>query len=220
MSASRRSRAGFCSFEILKDNMAVTDRDPVLQLVDLVLYDLACGGPMYVGRRPGAGAPGRVMIQSGEEGRREFTLPDLASPGSVVTFVAGLQAHVTSVHGAPVPVCPVHRHDHALACRVDDDEVRWVCPLGEWSSPIGEYDERNWPPVDVGSEAAADRAMTRISRRDIDALREAFPERRGDGWIVRIGAWPLTDAVVTHLSEIAAPVAVEVYPQPGRWHAA
>jgi hypothetical protein len=43
--------------------MAPADDDAVLQFVDRVLYDLAFGGPMYVGRRPGA-VPGRVMIQS------------------------------------------------------------------------------------------------------------------------------------------------------------
>jgi hypothetical protein len=43
------------------------------------------------------------------------------------------------------------------------------------------------PPADLDGEDVADRAMTRISRRDIDELREADPERREDGWIIRIG---------------------------------
>ena len=90
--------------------MTSGDDDPVLQFVDLVLYDLAFGGPMYVGRRPGLAAPGRVMIQSGEEGRRELALPDLSSAESVLAFVADLQAHVSDVHNAPVPACPVDSH--------------------------------------------------------------------------------------------------------------
>lgn len=200
--------------------MTSGDDDPVLQFVDLVLYDLAFGGPMYVGRRPGAAAPGRVMIQSGEEGRRELALPDLSSAESVLTFVADLQAHVSDVHNAPVPACPVDSHDHALMCRSTDGAVRWVCPDAEWSSPIGEYDERNWPPTDLDAENIPDRTMTRIFRRDIDALREAHSERREDGWVIRVGVWPMTDAVGAQLREIAAPIAVEVYPQPGQWYAA
>jgi hypothetical protein len=57
-----------------------------------------------------------------------------------------------------------------------------VCPNAEWSSPIGEYDERNWPPADLDADDIPDRAMNRIFRRDINALREAHPERREDGW--------------------------------------
>jgi hypothetical protein len=200
--------------------MAPGDDDPVLQLVDLVLYDLAFGGPMYVGRRPGAAAPGRVMIQSGEEGRREFALPDLSSPRSVETFVAELQAHISDVHNTPVPACPVDSHNHALLCRAGDSAVRCVCPNAEWSSPIGEYDERNWPPADLDAEDVPDRAMDRIFRRDIDALREAHHERLKDGWVIRAGVWPMTDAVTAQLREIAAPVTVEVYLQPGQWYAA
>ena len=177
---------------------------------------------MYVGRRLGAAGPGRVMIQSGEEGRHEFALPDLASPGSVLSFVAELQAHVSGsdVHDTLVPACPVASHEHALACSCADGEVLWVCPDGQWSSPIGEYDERNWPPVDLDSEDVADRAITRISRRDIDELRVVIPERRDDGWVLCIGVWPMTDAVVTQLRDIAAPVAIEVFPQPAQWYAA
>jgi hypothetical protein len=200
--------------------MASGDDNPVLQFVDLVLYDLAFGGPMFVGRRAGAAAPGRVMIQSGEEGRRELALPDLSSPKSVETFVAELQAYVSDVHNAPMPACPAESHDHALVCRSADGAVRWECPNAEWSSPIGEYDERNWPPTDLDGENIPDRAMTRIGRRDIDALREALPERRKDGWVIRVGVWPVTDEGAAQLREIAAPVAVEVYPQPGRWYAA
>lgn len=200
--------------------MASGDDLAVLEFVDLVLYDLAFGGPMYVGRRPGGAEPGRVMIQSGEEGRRELALPDLSSPKSVETFVAELQAHVSDVHNTPVPACPVDSHDHALVCRSDEGAVRWECPDAGWSSPIGEYDERNWPPADVDAEEALDRAVTRIFRRDIDALREGHPERRKDGWVLCVGVWPMTDAVAAQLREIAAPVAVEVYPQPGQWYAA
>jgi hypothetical protein len=199
--------------------MASGDNNPVLQFVDLVLCDLAFGGPMYVGRRAGAAPRGRVMIQSGEE-RCELTLPDLSSQKSVETFVAELQAYVSEVHSAPVPACPVESHDHALVCRSADGAVRWECPDAEWSSPIGEYDERNWPPTDLDAEDIPGRAMTRIGRRDIDALRESHPERRKDGWVICVGVWPMTDDVAAQLRDIAAPVAVEVYPQPGRWYAA
>jgi hypothetical protein len=162
--------------------MTFGDDDPALQFVDLVLHDLAFGGPVYVGRRPGAAAAGRVMIQSGEEGRRELALPDLSSPESVETFVADLQAHVSDVHNALVPACPVDSHDHAVVCRSADGAVRWVCPDAEWCSPTGECDERNWPPTDLDAEEIPDRTMTRIFRRDIDVLREAHPERRR-GWL-------------------------------------
>jgi hypothetical protein len=128
--------------------MVPADADQVLQFVDLVLFDLAVGGPTYVGRRPGAAAPGRMMIQSGEEGRREFALPDLSSLASVETFVE-LQAHISDVHNTPVPACPVDSRNHALVCRSGDSAVRWVCSDAEWSSPIGDYDERNWPPADL-----------------------------------------------------------------------
>jgi hypothetical protein len=200
--------------------MASCDDDRVLQFVDLVLYDLAFGGPMYVGRRPGAAAAGRVMIQSAAEGRGELALPDLSSPKSVESFVAELQAYVSDVHNARMPACPVESHDHALVCRSADGAVHWECPDAEWSSLIGEYDECNWPPTDLDAEDIPDRAMTRIGRRDIDALREAHPERRKDGWVIRVGVWPVTDEGAAQLREIAAPVAVEVYPQPGRWYAA
>jgi hypothetical protein len=101
--------------------MAPADDDAVLQFVDRVLYDLAFGGPMYVGRRPGA-VPGRVMIQSGEEGGREFALADLSSPKSVERFVAELQAHISDVHNKPVPACAVDSHNHG-AVRVPERRV-------------------------------------------------------------------------------------------------
>lgn len=69
--------------------------DRRLRFVDTVLYDLAFGGGIDGGvgvmRRPGAGAPGMVVIQSGEEGRHELALPDVAIPDAIVRFVAELQ---------------------------------------------------------------------------------------------------------------------------------
>ena len=153
------------------------------------------------------------MIQSGEEGRRELALPDLSSPKAIERFVAELQAHISDPQRTNA-ACPLDSHNHALVCRSGDGAVRWVCPNAEWSSPIGEYDERNWPPADLDADDIPHRAMNRICRRDIDALREAHPERRADGWVIRVGSWLMTNAVTAQLREIAAPVAVEVYPTP------
>lgn len=112
-------------------------------------------------------------------------------------------------------------HDHALAClAVVGGVASWVCPGGAWSCPIGEYDESNWPPTDLDAEDVPDRVINRILRRDIKELREAHPERREDGWVILAGVWPMTDAVIARLSEIAAPVGVEAYPQPGQSYAA
>ena len=147
-------------------------------------------------------------------------LPDLSSPQSVQRFVAELQAYVSDVHDTQVPGCRVDSHSHTLVCQCGDGELRWVCPNAQWSSRIGDYDERNWPPDNLDAGDIPDRAMNRIVRRDIAALREALRERREDGWVIRIGVWPMTDAVTAQLREIAAPVAVEVYPQPGEWYAA
>ena len=41
-----------------------------------------------------------------------------------------------------------------------------------------------------------------------------------DGWVVVIGAWPVSDARTTQLREAVAPFAVEVRAEPGRWTAA
>lgn len=82
-------------------------------------------------RRPGAGAPGMVVIQSGEEGRHELALPDVAVPDAIVRFVAELQAHVIDVQGDELrPACPERPHTHFLACQAFDDEILWVCPDG------------------------------------------------------------------------------------------
>ena len=52
-SAREGSRVGNACRQLgLSKVMTSSDDDPVLQFVDLVLYDLAFGGPMYVGRRP------------------------------------------------------------------------------------------------------------------------------------------------------------------------
>jgi hypothetical protein len=183
-----------------------------------VLVDLALPDGMFVGRRVGASAPGKVLIQSGEEGRYELTLPDIASLDSVEEFVSRLQAHVSTVYGKPVPTCPVH--DHPLVCRAVGGAVSWMCPDGDWRSPIGEYDEHNWPPADLDAEGVPDAVIRRIARRDIDEVRELHPERREDGWVVHVGVWPMSDSLTDRLREAAAPIAVEVHPQPGQWYAA
>lgn len=192
--------------------------EPVLAFVDRVLLDLALPEEMFVGRRIGAGDSGEIVIQSGEEGRYQLSLPDITSVASVEAFVSRLQAHVSAVYGTPVPACPLH--DHALACRSVDGSLSWFCPVDAWRSPIGEYDERNWPPTDLTAETVPDAVFRRLSRRAIDELREALPERREDGWVIRIGVWPISDAQIDRLRDAAAPIAVEVYPQPGRWYAA
>lgn len=198
--------------------------DRRLRFVDTVLYDLAFGGGIDGGvgvmRRPGAGAPGMVVIQSGEEGRHELALPDVAIPDAIVRFVAELQTHVIEVQGELRPACPKHPHAHPLACGAIDDEILWVRPDGGWRGPIGQYDELNWPPTDLGAEIVPDRVFNRLARREIEEFREAHGERRDGRWVVCVGVWPMSDEITTRLRQIAAPVDIEVYPQPGQWHAA
>jgi hypothetical protein len=198
----------------------VTDSSdqPVLDFVDAVLGDLMLRGHMFVGRRPDAGGPGMVIIQSGEEGRYELALPDLASPTSIEAFVARIQAHLAEVFGVPVPACPVHAH--SLPCRAGFDGASWVCPDGEWSSPVGEYEERNWPPPDLSGADIASAVAKRLSRRAITGVRTVDAYLVEDGWVVLIGVWPLSDALTAQLREAAAPFAVEVRPEPGQWFAA
>lgn len=113
-----------------------------------------------------------------------------------------------------------HPHTHSLECRAFGDGPVWVCPDGEWRSPIGQYDELDWPPADLDAVTVPDRVFDRLSRRDVREVREASGERRSGRWIVCIGVWPMSDALTARLREIAAPVEVEVYPQPGQWWAA
>jgi hypothetical protein len=197
--------------------------DERLRFVDTVLYDLAFGGGITGGvgvmRRPAEDAPGLVMIQSGEEGRLELALPDLTVPDTIVAFVGELQAHVIEVQGEPRPDCPSHPSAHALACRAVADEILWVCPEGDWRCPLGQYDELNWPPADLGAEIVPGRVFDRLARRKIPEFRAAHGERRDGRWIVCIGVWPMSDTIVARLGEIAAPVDVEVYPEPGQWWA-
>ncbi len=80
--------------------------DDVLELVDVVLGDLALRGRMFVGRRPEAGDATAVVIQTGEEGRHRLALPESGSGESIEAFMADAQAHLGEVFGQPVPHCP------------------------------------------------------------------------------------------------------------------
>ena len=194
-----------------------------LEFVDTVLYDLAFGGgidgAVSVRRWLGVDKPGMVVIQSGEDGRREFASPDFAIPDAVVRFVAELQAHVIEVQGELRPACPPHRQTHPLACRAVDGEIRWACPEGDWRCPVGQYDEFDWPPVDAGAETIHNRVFDRLRRRDIEELRGAGTRcsdgRRG----VCIYVWPMSEDLTARLRQIAAPVDIEVIPEPEQWWA-
>lgn len=198
--------------------MTDNSSQPVLDLVDAVLGDLRLRGHMFVGRRHDAGGPGMVVIQSGEDGRYELTLPDLTSPASIEAFVARVQAHLAEVFGVPVPACPVYAH--TLVCRADTNGISWVCPECEWCSPLGEYEERSWPPSDLSGGQIASAVATRLSRRGFSGVRRISAYPGEDGWVVLIGVWPVTDARTAQLREAAAPFAVEVRSEPGRWTAA
>jgi hypothetical protein len=192
---------------------------PTLAIVDRVLVDLAVPDGMYVGRRADEGGPGEVVIQSGEEGRHRLPLPDPDSVPALEAFVSQLQTYVSQVHGRPLPACPMHPQ-HTLICRHGEDSLDWVCPDGGWRSPVGDYDECNWPPADPGARDVPDRVFKRIARRQITEVRELVPERRDGAWVIRIGAWPVSAALERRLRDVAAPIAIELYPRPGRWYAA
>lgn len=194
--------------------------DEHLRFVDTILYDLAFGGGIDGGfsvrRWPGADTPGKVVIQSGRDGPHELPLPDMAVPDAVARFVAELQALVIDVQdGEFRPACPEHSDRHPLECRSVDGDVLWVCPDGHWRCPIGEYDEFNWPPRDLDDETVPGRVFDRLQRRHIEELHSVDGHRPVGR--VRVAVWPLTDELIARLQQIAAPVELEVYPEPGQW---
>src|ERR1022692_4438192 len=156
--------------------------NPVLEIVDRVLGDLALRDRMFVGRRPEAGETATIVIQAGEEGRHRLALPELGSVESIETFMADAQAHLGEVIGQPVPRCP--RHDHALVGEASGREVAWVCPDGEWRCVVGNYEECTWPPeLDAGNMAAA--LSSRLTRRGIAGVRRVGFRRRNGEWVAR-----------------------------------
>jgi hypothetical protein len=145
--------------------------------------------------------------------------------------------------------CADHHADHArrlglrLGCRRTSpcaagrcQLVR--CTLTRWS--VGPSTIRSRGCVRIASGAARSASMTSgIGRRRILMPRMfltacsigLFVERstrcasslssvaRGAGSFAS-GVWPMSDVLAVRLREIASPIAVEVYPQPGRWYAA
>ena len=161
-----------------------------------------------------------VVIQSGEDGRYELTLPGSHVPSvRSRAFVARVQTHLAEVFGAPVPACPVYAH--TLVCRADTNGISWVCPECEWCSPLGEYEERSWPPSDLSGGQIASAVATRLSRRGFSGVRRISAYPGDDGWVVLIGVWPVSDARTAQLREASRAVRrVEVRAEPGRWTAA
>ena len=90
--------------------MATSDRDKVLEIVDLVLGDLRLRDRMFTARRADPERPDVIVIQTGEEGRHYLTAPDLDQPCTLETFIAAAQAHLHEVYGQPVPLCRIHHH--------------------------------------------------------------------------------------------------------------
>jgi hypothetical protein len=187
--------------------MAIGDGEPVLQLVDMVLAELALGGTMYVGRRAEDGDYRTFVIQTGEEGRHRMRLPDLSSPRSIVGFMAEAQAHVAEALGTPVPLCPLH--DHALDGTADRGDVAWVCREGAWRCAVGDYEELSWPQGD-------DMRMTpilcaRLDRRGITRVRTIAVRRTENGLVAEFGVPEMSLELINALREAAAPLPVSVY---------
>jgi hypothetical protein len=185
----------------------------MLAFVDHVLDDLRWEDGMFVGRRSDANVRGVVVIQSGEDGRYRFALPDLGSADSVLMFVADLQAHLTQVCRRAVPACPLH--DHALVCDTTKDRFEWVCPNAAWRCAVGDYEEQAWPPkgLSVGGLAAA--VSRRLQRHGIGGVRRIGVSDEGGRLVARIGVWPMSDPLTADLRHTLAPVLVEVHPKPG-----
>jgi hypothetical protein len=191
--------------------MARADEDVVLEVVDRVLADLALRGRMFVGRRAEASDRATVVIQTGEEGRYRLRLPDLMAPETVEGFMADAQQHLGEIFGEPVPHCPVH--DHALLGKVTGAEIEWVCPDGAWRCPLGEYEERTWPPgsqVPAGAVAAA--LVQRFERRGVTGWQRAGASLHDDVWVARVRVWPIDEALIDAIRRAAAPVEVSIEP--------
>ena len=187
------------------------ERTPVLMLGDAVLCDLAVRSAMYVARRREDGDAGSFVIQMGEEGRLRLDLPDLKSDASVTAPVAAAQTHLEEVLGAPVLLCP--QHDHTLVGVASDGTLRWVCPDGAWKCPLGEYEERTWPQMDVTSLAPI--LSRRLHRRGtFPTVRTIAVTRSGDELVADFGVTEATDDLLHILAAAAAPLRMRTHESP------
>ena len=215
----QRARHGAAGEQTTPDDRASKDAaemtgprapDAVLALVDAVLGDLAVRRTMYVGRRGEDGNNTTFVIQTGEEGRARLRLPQLDSDDSIERMIVDVQTHLGDVFGAPVPLCP--RHAHPLAGICNDDQITWRCSAGEWSCPLGEYEERTWPQTDVASLAPI--LSRRLARRGtFRAVRTISVVRSGEQLVADFGiAGDIDDDLLTTLEQVAAPLPVRTRP--------
>ncbi len=187
------------------------EADPKLALIDAVLHDLALRGTMYVGRRREDGDAGTFVIQTGEEGRRRLSLPDLESNASIEAVVGEAQAHLEDVFGAPVPLCP--RHDHALRGRAAEGTLTWICPAGEWQCALGDYEELTWPQLDVDSLAPI--LLRRLERRGtFPAVRTIGVRKSGGKLVADFGVTEISNQLLEILTSVAAPLPVRTHEEP------
>jgi hypothetical protein len=193
--------------------MAPSDHDQVLKIVDMVIGDLRLRDRMFTARRPDPERPEVIVIQTGEEGRRDLPIPNLEQPRTLETFIAAAQAHLFDVYGQPVPLCP--RHDHALVARVELGGIEWVCPDGDWRCPLGDYEENTWPPsLAAGDLAAA--LSARLTRLGVTTgVRRIGCVERDGQWVAQVGIWPMSPAIIDAVTQAAAPMAVQIEPRPG-----
>ncbi|MGB0095603.1 MAG: hypothetical protein WBP81_24075 [Solirubrobacteraceae bacterium] len=192
--------------------MAPSDHDKILEIVDEVIGDLRLRDRMFTARRPDPGRPEVIVIQTGEDGRHVLPIPNLEQPRTLETFIAAAQAHLFDVYGQPVPLCP--RHDHALVARVELGGIDWVCPDGAWRCAVGDYEENTWPPpLAAGDLAAA--LSARLTRRGVRGVRRIGCMQQDGEWVVQVGIWPMSPAIIDAVTEAAAPMAVKIEPRPG-----
>ena len=187
------------------------EHDAVRQLVDAVLGDLSVRSAMHVGRRREDGDAATFVIQTGEEGRHRIRLPELDSDVSIEQAIAQAQAHLEPVLGAPVPLCPLH--EHALVGRVRNGHVTWMCGETDWQCTLGDYEERNWPQMDVRSLAPI--LSRRLRRRGtFPAVRTIGVGRSGDQLVADFGVVEVNDELLSALAEVAAPLPIRTHRSP------
>jgi hypothetical protein len=187
-------------------------------LVDALLRDLSIPSGMFVARRASEEDSRTFVIQTGEDGRRRLPWPDLSSDESIESVAAEAQAHLGQVLGRPVPECPLH--EHALSVRVSGGALTWICPDGQWTAPLGEYEELRWPHFDVRSLASV--LSRRLERRGITGVVTAGVRPGVDGAVAEFGVEAVTDELREAIQKAAAPLPVSLRefrgPRPRRVH--
>ncbi len=190
--------------------MPASDDNQLLQIVDLVLGDLRLRDRMFTARRPDPQRLDHIVIQTGEEGRHTLPTPSLDEPRTLDAFITAAQVHLRDVYGQPVPCCPLH--DHALLPHVERGAIEWVCPNGEWSCPLGDYEESTWPPAAAGGNLAAALAA-RLTRRSVNGVRMIGCEDRDGGPLFRVAIRPMSTEIIDAVTRAADPIPVEFEPR-------